>query len=385
MDKANNKLVNNFAKTVVDTYNGYIFGNAVVINHKSDEVIQDKIQEILESNNFSTLLSEVGKESCIKGKSYILSYLDEFGEFKMAKLSPEQLVINKDIAGRIIEAIRYYTTQDFYTDINTLNVVRYTADRIEYYQKADNVKNLTLIKEEVNKFGRVPVTEFLNNSEETGEIENIESLINAYNLLQSLQLDEFESFRNAYFVLKNADLSEEGKKLIKESSIIQLMDNGEASFLTKKVDTQAIENTLTRIEKDIYKFSCIPNMGDEHFAGNLSGIAIKYKIMGMENKAINKERLFAKGLKELLLVMQQYVFLTTNKRLEVKDINITFNRNLPENSVEEIEEALKAKSLQLLSDETILSRISFVQDPQSELLSYEKQEEDKFKKFNIED
>ena len=44
--------------------------------------------------------------------------------------------------------------------------------------------------------------------------------------------------------------------------------------------------------EDIHKFAQIPNLTDESFAGNVSGEAMKYKLMGLENIVSVKEAKF---------------------------------------------------------------------------------------------
>ncbi len=42
----------------------------------------------------------------------------------------------------------------------------------------------------------------------------------------------------------------------------------------------------------------IPDLSDQTFGTNLSGVAIKYKLMGFEQHVRNKERYFTKALKQ---------------------------------------------------------------------------------------
>ena len=76
-----------------------------------------------------------------------------------------------------------------------------------------------------------------------------------------------------------------------------LMDEGtSAEWLIKDENDNLTENMKDRLDKDIHKFAKCPNLADEEFASNASGIAIKFKLLGTENLTSIKERKFKKGL-----------------------------------------------------------------------------------------
>jgi len=43
------------------------------------------------------------------------------------------------------------------------------------------------------------------------------------------------------------------------------------------------------------KISMVPNMSDENFVGNYSGVALRYKLLTFEQAIKNKERFFEKA------------------------------------------------------------------------------------------
>ncbi|CAM5244104.1 hypothetical protein LSPH24S_06356 [Lysinibacillus sphaericus] len=54
---------------------------------------------------------------------------------------------------------------------------------------------------------------------------------------------------------------------------------------TKEVNDQMIENHLNRLEENIMRLAKSVNFSDESFAGNTSGVAMKFKLMALENNA----------------------------------------------------------------------------------------------------
>lgn len=43
------------------------------------------------------------------------------------------------------------------------------------------------------------------------------------------------------------------------NSELEVMENGDMKFITKEIQTEALENHLNRLEKNIHKFSAVPD------------------------------------------------------------------------------------------------------------------------------
>ena len=67
-----------------------------------------------------------------------------------------------------------------------------------------------------------------------------------------------------------------------------LLDD-DARWLIKEVNDAWVENYKDRVRRDIHKFSYTPDMQDESFGNNLSGVSIRYKILAMEQIRSKKE------------------------------------------------------------------------------------------------
>ena len=105
-------------------------------------------------------------------------------------------------------------------------------------------------------------------------------------------------------------------------------------------------------------------MSDESFSGNLTGVAISYKIWGMDQIVSVKERKFKKGLQRRIRLITN-ILNTTGKNWNYKDIDITFSRNMPQNLQELADIVTKLKGL--VSNETLLAILPFVDDIQLEM------------------
>ena len=77
------------------------------------------------------------------------------------------------------------------------------------------------------------------------------------------------------------------------------------------------------------------DLSDKDFAGNSSGVAIRYKLLGLDQNTAIKERYFKKGLTQRLEIYMNYLEFTNKmKHVPLHEIDIVFNRNLPVNELE---------------------------------------------------
>lgn len=362
-DKANNKIVNNFYGLIVDTNLGYFLGQPVVITHDKSEKIQEALDYIKGENEFNDLLAEIGKQCSIKGKSYMLVYQNEEGETRLSRLDAENTIVFKSrMTGRVKQAIHYYSEMNINGDLEHYAEV-YDEKKVKFYQLINGEYRLQNEIEHI--FKRCPIIEFVNNEEEMSDFEKVETLVDAYDNTLSNLADEHEEHRNAYMVFVNQAVDEETAKLIRENGMIELFgEEGEKPdvfFLTKEVRIENIKTTLDIYAANIHKFSETPDLSDENFAGNLSGVAIKFKLIDLENKTIIKERKFTRALKDLLRLLAIPIQIKTGEKVNVSDFDFQFKRNLPNNLFEIVQIVNMLEGV--VDKDTQLSLLPFVNDP----------------------
>ena len=111
----------------------------------------------------------------------------------------------------------------------------------------------------------------------------------------------------------------------------------------------------------------------EQFANNSSGVAMAYKLLGLENKATEKESNFKKGLQRRFEIICNYLNVKGSS-FDFRDISITFTRNKPINELEAVQIANMLKGL--VSEITVLQNIPQVSDVTEEIERLEKEKED---------
>jgi SPP1 family phage portal protein len=118
----------------------------------------------------------------------------------------------------------------------------------------------------------------------------------------------------------------------------------------------------------------VPDLTDDAFGGNQSGVAMQYKLWGLDQLWATKTKKYKKSvLKRLKIILHllQYQF-ESNVDL-IEKIDITFSKNLPQDNTDlyQMVNALK----DILSKRTILKQVPFVEDVEAELEELDKEAE----------
>lgn len=373
---ASNKVAVNFARKIKANINGYFFGIPFQIVHKTDEKLQEFFGELFTYNNKDYLITRLGEELIDVGKAYWLLYIDQEGWLKILPVPLEEIILIKN--GRYTDevdiAIRYYYIEDRVNNKDILHVEVYTKEEVYFYVESDNGELIMDYSRKNNPakhiFGHVPVIEFENNNGQS-EYVDIYDLSNLYNKLFNSGADETEDIRNAYLKVVNASLDEKTLSRIAKTRIIQIESDNEnpadVSFLTKNVSTTSFENYLALIRSLIFEIACVPDtLNLTQRTQELSARAMKQLLRELENKCVIKERNLTNSLFHFLRVIRRYVVLKTGKNYKLSDWDIQFVRNTPTTlTLETIDDFVKLKETGLFDNETLLSFLPFVRDPQN--------------------
>ena len=380
--KANNKLALDYPSYIVDILLGLFVGKPIsyTVSEENKEMM-DGLQEVFDLNDEQDENAEIAKICGIKGRGYEIVYLDEEGGVKFNEVQPENIVMVYDNHIKPEPLFCIYIRED--ADAESIGkesknklVTLYTKDSIKEMRLEDS--DLKLIEENANLFGAIPVVEFKNNNEAIGDFERVLSLIDALNLAQSDTANDFEEFTDALLVLAGmpqAD-SDDVNRMIEDKVLLLDKSGGagqSAEWLIKNINDTALENYKNRLDADIHKFAKVPNMNDEHFAGNVSGEAMKYKLFATDQIIAQKQRKFKSALQERIKLILSIAKIKTAKDFDYRDISIVFNDNKPYNELDNIA-TVKAALDAGLSKTYAYGKLRDIDDVAEEL---ERQEQEK--------
>lgn len=362
---SNNKVMVNHAKYIVDVNTSYLLGNPV--DYQASEGVDiEALKDTYKAQTINDLDVEIVKGCGIYGKQYEYVYANEEAEPRSAILDDMSVVLVRDntMEHKKMYAVLYRPVFDnsksgpnqlLYTEVTVVG-----RNKTRSYKMQD--QTLTPISEEFHVFGDVPVIEYKNNAEEMGDFEPVISLIDAYNLLQSDRINDKEQLVDAILCFYNMDFDPEDADALKAHRVIAgIPADGKVEYLVKtlnETDTDVLRKT---IENDIHKISMVPNMSDENFIGNSSGVAIRYKLLAFEQNIKNKERYLEKGLMDRFTLYNN--FLATKNKMAIvpaTEVDAVFKRNLPSNDYETSQ--MIANLDGKVDQETLIAQLSFVKD-----------------------
>ena len=359
----NNKVMINHAKYIVDTNVGYLLGNPVEYQ-ASDKINIDAVLDCYKKQTMNDNDSEIAKNCAIFGLQYEYVFANEDAEPESAILDVRNTIIAYDntIKHNKLFAVNYRpvfkkptdTDPEYYDVIFVDNkVVR------NYRLKGDN---LILDKEDAHAFKEVPMIEFVNNKDYLGDFETVVSLIDAYNLIQSDRVNDREQLVDAILCFYGMKFTPEQMAELKEHRMISNIPmDGKIEYLIKTLNESDTDILRKNIENDIHKISMTPNLADENFANNSSGVAISYKLLAFNQNIKNKERYFERGLMERFRLYNN--FLNTKSSMPIvptEEVDAIFKRNLPRNDYETSQMILNLQGI--VDKELLVSQLSFVRD-----------------------
>ena len=361
LGKPCNKVVVNYCYNIVQNYRGYLTG--IDIAYSSDKDI-DQVFEVLNYNDVKQEDSNYLQDALVYGCAYEIAYIDEWGKHRFKTLDPKNVIpIYDDTLDQdLVYCIRFWSNKIADKDFYIVEV--YSQSEIKTYKSDMGFQTFELIKEEPHYFGMVPITVFELNNDRASIFDQIMTLQDAYNKLLSAEVDDFESFADAYLVLKGmmgtdpADLAD-----MKRNRALLLDNDAEASYLTKNISDTQIQNMLNNINDNIHKIANSPDFNDDKFMAQ-TGIAMRFKLVQFENASSAIEAEMRKALQrriELICAIGNI----KGDNLSFDDVKITFTRNLPTNLTETAQVVNSLRGL--VSDQTLLSLLPFVEDSQAEL------------------
>ena len=388
-DAPNARTVCNHAKDISDTASGYFMGNAITYNYseKNEEAL-DKLTTAFDNAQLDDADSDNSLDMSIYGVAYEYIFVKEDDTQLMVRaLEPEFtfLVYDDTIERKELFGV-YYRIEKNDANNESKYVATVVTENYKYtftlWETEGTVKSDDGNPRE-HHMGQIPIVEYKNNKDNIGDFEQQISLIDAYNTLMSDRVNDKEQFIDAVLVLygailgDNVDETTEARKKLRELKLLELPTDSKAEYLARTFDEDGVETLRKAIKEDIYTFSHVPNLTDENFVGNSSGVAMEYKLLGLEMITKIKERYYKKGLRKRIAIFCHFLGL---KQIVINPNSImpTFSRALPKNLVELGNLVTNLKGS--VSMKTLLQLLPFVESPEDEIDAVKAEDDEKIKR-----
>lgn len=373
------RVVTNYCQYIADAYCGYLASPNYISYNSSNDITS--IMEVLNYNDYQSEDSDFLLDALKYGIAYELMYLDNEAQVRFRLINPLTAfaIFDDTLTGDLLYFVRMYKANDW-NESDTYNVDVYSDYSIKHYTMAGYNGNLTFVAEEAHHFSQCPANVF-SLPDEKAIFDCILSLQDAANEILSDEIDDYSAFCDAYLSLTGADIDAEGVAMMKENRVLVLPEGAAATWLTKNANDTQVENILKRIHDNIYRIAKCPDFSSETFVGGVSsGIAIRYRLTGMETRAAAICARMKKALQRRIEIICGIASLKLGEEV-FRDIDISFTRNIPEDnsSIVNLVNALKGT----VSDATLLAQIPFVKDVQAELEAVKTQKQENLSLYSF--
>lgn len=361
-EKADYRIRHDLGGQASRFFTGYTVGQPISIGSSEIDLDLTSVDNFNSYNDIEALNRELVYDASRFGRAFELHYFDEFEQPAVALIDAKEMftVRSADVRKEIIAAVHcpIYNGKLFVTVYTNEEIVSYDNDWTETDRKP-------------NPFKMVPVVEWQNNRERLGDWEKGIPIIDAYDAAESDTANYMSDLNDAMLVIKG-DVESTGMNAsdimkMKQANMLVLESgighNGqqtslEAGYIYKQYDVSGVEAYKSRLIKDFFRIVGLPNLQDDATFSATSGIAIRYKLVDLQQVTSVKRGFFIKALKRRYKLLQS---LSENlKGFEAVDANLltfTFHENLPTDVWAEIQSAIN--SGMDISQETLMESASF--------------------------
>ena len=364
-----NKTVINYCKNIVDSYTGYL-ATPSYISYRSEQDIED-IMEILRYNDYQAEDADFLLNALVYGTAAELMYIDNSTHTRFKLINPCNCfgIYDDSLSGDLMYFVRFYKANEW-DESNQYFVDVYSDTDIKHYQMAGINGYLSFIGEEPHYFSQCPANIF-NLPDEKSIFDCVIGLQDAANEILSAEIDDYSAFCDAYLALLGVDADQDDIAAMKANRVLLLPEGASAQWVTKTANDAQVENILKRIHDSIYRIAQCPDFSSESFIGGVSsGIAIRYRLTGMETRAAKIAAEMKKALQRRVEIICGIATLKLGEAI-YRDIEIDFKRNIPEDLTATINMINSLKGS--VSDATLLAQLPFITDVNAELEALQEQ------------
>ena len=379
----NNRLVHAFPRYIVSMASGYLVGKPVTYDDSGQSDAVEALREAYAACDMDSVDAELAADASIYGRGVCICYADAGGRPKAATLSPKTafVVYDDTVEHRPLFGVHWIDHYDGAGRRCDVSVHAFTADEELTFTGRSPCALTQEGAARAHYFGGVPVVEFWNNAQETGDFEPVLSLIDAYDTLESDRVNDKQQFTDAVLLLTGCTLENDdpedrrspAQRLLEEKTLSLPDTDASAQWLVKQSDEAGAEVLRQALREDIHKMSLVPDLTDESFAANASGVAMRYKLLGLEQLTATKERWFREGLRSRMRLFARFLAVLARANLNPETVQMTFTRALPVNETEVAQ--MVAQLSTIAPRRALLAQLPFIDDVDGAMAELDAQQE----------
>ena len=400
----NNRIVDNKYKTMVVQKNNYLLGQPFSI-HCDNKAYVKLLNSMFFNKKFHRLLNEIGKDFLNNGIAWLFVYYDENGNLAFKRIKSYELIpLWSDAEHTALDGAVHLYNVVSYEGKNTEKII----ERVDVFDEAGisyfelNGSTLTPVEpyhsdyftvsnkeiEQGYNWFKIPLVPFKYNSEEIPLIKMVKSLQDGINSIESnFQNCMEEDVRNTILVLVNYDgqnLGEFRKNLASYGAVkVKTVDGAQGDLKTLQIEVNA-ENykvILAEFKKALIENAMGYDAKDDRLSGNPNEMNIQSMYSDIDLDANGIETQLQASFEELLWFINMHLYNMGYGDFENEQVEFIFNRDMLINESSVIDNC--AKSVGMISDETIVANHPWIDDPVLELERLEQQKQKNLEQYGL--
>lgn len=392
----NNMIIDNQFAIHIDKKTNYILGKPLTITSENDK-LNEHLKRIFGPRAMRQFLA-TAHGAITEGKHWVYAYEKGTDMLFTAFPAYEILPLWADAAHTELDcAVRYYEVKDYDengTEQTVKKVEVFDGNGIHRFFWSDGLvpdydtptEPYFTITDGENEQGynweRLPIVPFKKNSKERPILCEAKCLQDAYNLLLSDYVNSMEcSPMNTVIVIKNA-MGEDLGKLVQNLNAYHAVKVG-ANMQGVESGVDTLEITVNaenyKLILDALKKAIIENMRsydakDERLQGQPNQMNIQSVYSEIDIDANGMETEFQASFEDLMWFVKQHISNTGGGSFNNVPVSVIFNRDMLINETEVIENCVK--SLDILSEESVVEQHPWTKDIQKEMKRKKDEEEE---------
>ena len=391
----NAKIIHNLYAKMVDQKTNYLTGRPVTVSCPSDRA-QAAISKRFDKRMQRTL-KYLTEDALNGGVAWLFVYYDGQGELSYRRFPAYQILPfwADDDHTKLDAAVRLYPQEVWDGSGKKIiqraeifkpdGIYRYVYDGTELIPDVELGERdaYITVDGEGYRWEHFPLIAFKRNKGEIPLIRNVKSLQDGINLLLSdFQNNMQEDARNTILVIRNYDGQDLGefRQNLATYGVVKVRDEGGVETLTVEVNSSNYQAILDTFKKALIENAMGYDAKDDRLGANANQLNIQSMYSDIDLDASGMETEFQAALEELLWFIKQDIKTKGGGNFVSEEVSVIFNKDILINESEAIENC--AKSVGLISTETIVEQHPWINDPQAELERLEKEKEASMRDYN---
>ena len=390
----NNRLVDNQFALMVDQKTNYLVGKPFTVTCKN-KTYSDLLNQVF-NRRFFRLLKYVCEDALKGGIGWLFPYYGDDGKLTFKhfpaheilpfwadddhtildcaiRLYPQEVYngYTKDVVERVELFTHNGIWRYIYSDPGGLVPDTSLGDHENYFSMENEEETLEL------NWDRIPLIPFKYNKQEIPLIRRVKTLQDGINIMLSdFENNMQEDARNTILVLKNYDGENLGefRRNLATYGAVKVRDDGGVETLTVELNAENFNSILKLFKDKLIENARGYNAKDDRMGNNPNQMNIQSMYSDIDLDANGMETEFQAAFDDLLWFINQDFANTGRGDFEEEETTIVFNRDMPVNESEAIENC--GKSVGILSNETIVAQHPWTTDVELELERIRKEKEE---------